>query len=113
MRFNSFLWIAALFLMIAAFGCSKEHGMYEGSQISATIMLLALYAFSFVCIVGSLLRLWGMRPLLAGAFVLACCTIMLLMTPYLWLGAILLIVGLITGYMAFRRLRGQSPSASS
>jgi len=113
MRLHSFLWIAALCLIIAAFGCNKEQGMYEGSQISATIMLFALYAFSFVCIVGSLLRRWGMRPLLAGVFVLVCCTIMLLMTPYLWLGVILLIVGLIPGYIVFRRLRGQGASRSS
>ena len=106
MRLYPFLGIAALCLIIAAFGCSREQGMYEGSQISATIMVLALYAFLFVCIVGSLLRRWGMRPLLAGVFVLVCCTIMLLMTPYLWLGVILLMVGLIAGYIAFRRLRG-------
>ena len=87
--------------------------MYEGSQISATIMLFAFYAFSFVCIVGSLLRRWGMRPLLAGVFVLVCCTMMLLMTPYLWLGVILLMVGLIAGYIAFRRLREKSASPSS
>jgi len=87
--------------------------MYVGSQISATIMLLALYAFSFVCIVGSLLRRWGAAPLLAGVFVLVCCTIMLFMTPYLWFGIVLLIVGLIAGYIAFRRLRGKSRSPSS
>ena len=113
MRLHSFLWIAALCLIIAAFGCNKEQGMYEGSQISATIMLFALYAFSFVCIVGSLLRRWGMRPLLAGVFVLVCCTITLLMTPYLWFGIVLLMVGLITGYIAFRRLHGKSRSPSS
>ncbi len=84
--------------------------MYEGSQISATIMLSAFYVFSFVCIVGSLLRRWGMAPLLAGSFVLVCCTVMLLMTPYLWLGIVLLVAGLIAGYLAFRRLRQEGGS---
>ena len=84
--------------------------MYEGSQISATIMLSAFYVFSFVCTVGSLLKRWGMAPLLAGVFVLVCCTIMLCMTPYLWLGVVLLIVGLIAGYLAFRRLRREGGS---
>ncbi len=110
MRLSQFMRIAACCLVVAAFGCGGEHGMYEGSQISATIMLSAFYVFSFVCILGSLLKRWGMAPLLAGVFVLVCCTIMLWMTPYLWLGVVLLIVGLIAGYLAFRRLRREGGS---
>jgi len=105
MRPQPFMGIAACCLIAAALGCGREHGMYEGSQISATIVLFALYVFSFVCIVGSLIRRWGMAVLLAGVFVLVCCTIMLCMTPYLWLGIVLLIVGLLVGYLAFRRSR--------
>jgi len=84
--------------------------MYEGSQISATIVLFAFYVFSFVCIVGSLLMRWGVAPLLAGVFVLVCCTTMLCMTPYLWLGIVLLIMGSIVGYLSFRRLRREGGS---
>jgi len=93
--------------ILLLFGCGKEHGMYEGSQVSATIMVFALYLFSFVCIVGSLWRRWGFAPLLAGVFVLVCCTAMLLMTPYLWFGLVILVVGLFVGYVAFQRLHSK------
>lgn len=107
MRFGirTLLSSALVFLLV---GCGKEHGMYEGSQVSATIMVFALYLFSFVCIVGSLSRRWGFAPLLAGVFVLVCCTVMLLMTPYLWFGFVFLLVGLVLGYVAFQRLRSKS-----
>ncbi|MBN2209751.1 MAG: hypothetical protein JW759_10715 [Candidatus Coatesbacteria bacterium] len=96
--------IASCFLSIGI-GCGREHGMYEGSQISATIWLAAFYVFSFACILGSLLKNWGMPPLLAGVFVLICCAVMLSMTPYMWLGLVLLIVGLVLAFLAFRRSR--------
>ena len=99
------LLFSAIILLLS--GCSREHGMYEGSQVSAVIMVFALYVFSSVCIVGSLLRRWGFAPLLAGVFVLVCCTVMLLMTPYLWFGLVILVVGLIVGYVALRRLRSK------
>ncbi|MBN1592086.1 MAG: hypothetical protein JW941_02410 [Candidatus Coatesbacteria bacterium] len=84
--------------------------MYEGSQISSSIMLFVLYAFSFVCILGSLLKRWGMPFLFAGTFVLVCCTVMLLMTPYLWLGMVLLAAGLVASYFAYSRNRSGTGS---
>ena len=111
MRARPVLTFAACGLLGGSLGCGMEQGMYEGSQISAIIMLSALYVFSLVCILGSLLKRWSMAPLFAGLFVLICCTVILLMTPYLWLGIVLLIAGLIAGYLAFRGLRREGPSS--
>jgi len=104
--------LLAVTFVLLLIGCGKEQGMYEGSEVSATITVFAFYLFSFVCIVGSLVRSWGFSPLLAGVFVLLCCTVMLLMTPYLWFGLVALVVGLFLGYIAFRRLRSKGKDRS-
>jgi len=92
-------------------GCGKEHGMYEGSQISAIIALTLFYGFSFVCLLGSLLRGWGYAFVLAGVFALICCCIMLAMTPYFWLGIVFLVLGGLLAYMCLKKLRrAGSPS---
>ena len=100
--------LTAACIVYLSVGCGREHGMYEGSQISATIWIAAFYAFSFTCILGSLLRDWGRAPLIAGLFVLICCAVMLSMTPYLWLGIALLVAGLVLGFLWFRRSRREA-----
>jgi len=86
-------------------GCAKEHGMYEGSQISAVIALALFYGFSFACLLGSLFRGWGYTSVLAGVFVLVCCSVILLMTPYLWLSIVLFVLGGVLAYLCLSRLR--------
>ena len=103
MRTSLVLLLVAL--TAVACGCAEEHGMYQGSQISATVALVAFVIFAFICLLGTALRGWGIGPLLAGCFVLVCVGVMLSMTPYFGLGIGLVVAGLGVAFAGWKRLK--------
>ena len=86
--------------------------MYQGSQTAAIFWLVVFYVFAYGCLVGSFVKTTGLGPVIAAIFVLTCCMVMLLMTPFAWLGVLLLAIGIALAILVLRKV-WQTGSASS